>query len=115
METKLLDTLLAPEIIALAAAIIALLFGLNKVPIRKTTLGNLRWWRRLLPILPLVFGVAGAFTMGQMNGDAGMPFHHPLLLGLWAGFLAAHGRKVVKRLFVDKVEKADAGKDQGEV
>lgn len=108
METKLLDTLLAPEIIALAAAIIALLFGLNKVPLKKTTLGKLRWWRRLLPILPLIFGVAGAFTMGRMNGDSdsGMPFHHPLLLGLWAGFLAAHGRKVVKRLFVDKVDKA---------
>lgn len=115
--TKLVDILLAPQVIALAAGIIALLFGLGKIPVKKNTLGKLRWWRRILPILPLVLGIAGAFLIGQANGDGAQPFGHPLVLGLWAGFLAAHGRKIVKRLFVDKVEpaKASAGDDGGEV
>ncbi len=115
MQDRLLDVLLAPEVIALAAGIVALLFGLGKIPMRKGCLGTNKVWRKILPLLPLVLGVGGAFVIGQANGEEAKPFGHPLILGLWAGFLAAHGRKIVKRLCVDKVSASGTSPDEGEV
>ena len=106
METKLTEILLAPEVIILAAAIIALLEGVGKVPLKKGKLAKAVWWRRMLPIAPLVLGVLGAFAISWFNEDVEM-IGTPILSGLWAGFVAAHGRKVVKRLVIDKLKEKD--------
>lgn len=103
METKLVEILLAPEVIILAAAIIALLQGVGQIQTNGGKLAKNVWWRRVLPIMPLVLGVVGAFGIGKFNGDVA-PLGTPVLTGLWSGFVAAHGRKVVKRLVVDKLK-----------
>lgn len=102
METNLFETLLEPNVIALAAAIVALLYGLGKIPLPHGTLGECWQWRKVLPVIPLVLGVAGAFLVIDTENTG---TSHPVLLGLWAGFVAAHGRKVFKRLVVDRQDK----------
>ena len=113
MEKQLFDILLAPEVIALSAAIIALLYGLGKIPIPRSTLEKNRIWRRILPVLPLVFGVAGALMIGGVDDEAPKPMAHEILLGLWAGFVAAHGRKIFKRLVLDKLVGSGKEKTEG--
>jgi len=103
METKLMEILLAPEVIVLSAAIIALLQGVGQIPLKRGKLSKATWWRRVLPILPLAIGVAGAFAIGRFNEETA-PLATPILTGLWSGFVAAHGRKVVKRLVLDKLK-----------
>ncbi|HUX15077.1 MAG TPA: hypothetical protein VMW52_01305 [Phycisphaerae bacterium] len=110
MHDQLFEILLAPEVIALSAAIIALLYGLGKIPIPKSTLEKNRIWRRILPVLPLVFGVAGSLMFG-CNEDVPRPTAHAILLGLWSGFVAAHGRKIFKRVVIDKLGMTTDEKD----
>lgn len=116
MREQLFEILLAPEVIVLSAAIIAMLYGLGKIPIPNSTLEKNRIWRRVLPVLPLVLGVVGALMIG-CNDDVQRPTAHAVLIGLWAGFVAAHGRKIVKRLVLDKLAEGGGdttGKAEGE-
>jgi len=99
----IIETLLTPQVLGLSAGIIAVLFGLGKIPVGDKTLGKLNWWRKVLPLLPLVLGVAGAFLPGVVETEPGA-WGTAILVGLWAGFVAAHGRKVVKRLLMDKLK-----------
>ena len=95
----IMSILLTPQVLGLSAGIIAVLYGIGKIPLKgDKTVGKSVWWRKVLPIVPLALGVAGAFTMG--GGDT---IETPVITGLWAGFVAAHGRKVVKRLLVDNL------------
>lgn len=90
----LTSILLTPQILSLAAGIVAILWGLGKMPVGDGTLAKLGWWRRLLPVMPLVLGVGGAFMPGVVTAEG---WGTMILAGLWAGFVAAHGRKIIKR------------------
>lgn len=94
---KLMDILLTQEVLSVAAAIIALMYGLGKVPLKKGTLGKAIVWRKLAPIMPLVLGVASMMLIQDVS------IGQKIMTGLWAGFVAAHSRKVVKRLLVDNL------------
>jgi len=103
------SALLTKEVLAAAAGIVALLWGLGTIPIGESPDGRLRrlrdakWWRRLLPLLPLGLGVAVAY----MPGVAQIPLDQwgaVLVFGLWVGFVASHGRKLIKRLVLDRLE-----------
>lgn len=93
--------LLTQEVIALSAGIFAVLVTLNRtVSIKGRRLARVPKWWRIMPLLPLVLGVAGAFLPGVVPNAAG--WGTQVLVGLWAGFVAAHGRKIFKRLVTDK-------------
>jgi len=97
---NIVETLVTPQVLALAAAIVAVLFGINKaVPKLRAKV----WWRKLLPVLPLVLGVGGAFLPGVIDHEPGS-WGSLVLAGLFAGFLAAHGRKIFKRILLDKMK-----------
>jgi len=98
----LVNQLLTPQVLAISAAIVALLWGVGQVKLGKGKLADNKWWRKFLPIIPLALGVAGAFAVGQF-GDGAEKVQEPILTGLWAGFVAAHGRKIIKRLVKDKL------------
>jgi hypothetical protein len=95
--------LINEQVLWLAGGIFALLWGAGKVPISKTMkLGKWWLWRDLLPVLPLLLGVAGAFLPGVVD----MPPEEwgiRIVFGLWTGFVAAHGRKILKRGTVDRI------------
>ena len=117
MEAQLISILLDPEIIALSAGIVAVLHFIGLVPVGEGILANHPKWRRVLPLLPLVLGIGGAFllrTVGSvdtMDGTGANPIQTPILAGCWAGFVAAHSRKILKRLVVDKLESAVERRD----
>lgn len=118
MEVQLFEILMDRQVLSMSVAIIALLYGVGKIPIPGSTLERNRLWRRVLPVLPLALGVAGAIATSAASDDADPSVAHSVMLGLWAGFVAAHGRKIVKRLIVDKIAspKAQAGgQDEGEI
>ncbi len=103
------SALLTKEVLAAAAGIVALLWGVGSLPIgdgpggRQRRLRDCPWWRRVLPLLPLAMGVG----MAYMPGVAKIPkedWGAVLVFGLWVGFVASHGRKVIKRLAVDKLD-----------
>jgi len=102
---NIVETLVTPQVLALAAAIVAVLFGIGKAA---PVLRKKKWWLKLLPILPLVLGVGGAFLPGVITHDAGS-WGSLVLAGLFAGFLASHGRNIFKRLLIDKM-KSEEGK-----
>lgn len=97
---NIVETLVTPQVLALAAAIVAVLFGIGKAA---PALWKKPWWRRLLPLTPLVLGIGGAFLPGVIAHDEGA-WGTVILAGLFAGFLASHGRKIFKRLLIDKMK-----------
>lgn len=101
----LVEILITKEILLLSAGIVAVIFGLGRIPISKQH--NLRdnaWWRRFLPIVPLGLGIGGAFLPGVIGSEEPVAWGTKILAGLWAGFVAAHGRKIIKRMAIDKLD-----------
>jgi hypothetical protein len=100
----LVSILLTPQVAVLAAGIVAVLYAVNKMlpKLRKKPI-----WRRALPVLVLLLGCAGAMMPGVVTGEEGeaIAWGSKLLTGLWAGFIAAHGRKLLKRWVIDKFGK----------
>lgn len=98
----IVETLITPEILMLAVAIVAILEGVGRL-FKVRGLPN---WRKVLPMLPLLLGVTGALMPGVL-GDEPPPWPVAIMCGLWAGFLGTHGRKIIKRLVFDKLEGKD--------
>jgi len=107
-EVRLVEILLTPKSLSLAAAIVALLFFIGKLPIKlkehgNKTLENDRYWRRLLPIITPILGIIVAF----LPGVADIPLDQwgsLIIFGLWTSFMASHGRKIIKRAIFDKIK-----------
>lgn len=89
----------------IAAGIVAVLWGVGRIPLRGGLLARRTWWRRVLPILPLALGIAAAFMPGVVPADVALTEHWGanVLIGLWAGLVAGQGHKIIKRLAVDKL------------
>lgn len=103
----IVSMLVTQQVLALAAGITALVWGIGSIPTKnKNRLRDSKVWRRILPLVPLVLGVGGAFLPGVVTGEDGsaVPWGEAVVVGLWTGFLAAHGRKVIKRLAIDKLD-----------
>jgi hypothetical protein len=99
MEAMDLTSNLDPKIGLVVAAVAAIILGVNKIPMSKTrTLGQVWWWRRILPVVPIALGIGLAFIPGVIEGTAGSR----LLLGIIAGVAAAHARKVLNRTVAGK-------------
>ncbi len=98
----LMNILVSPQVVALSAGLVAILAAAGRTPIKGKLLRDLPAWRKALPVVVLAAGVAGAFIPGIVTGSA----VHKLIVGIVAGMTASHGRKTVKRLFVDKLDKA---------
>ena len=105
----LVSILITPQVLAIAAGVVAILYFLGQIPLRRGKLAKERWWMRILPLLPIVFGICGAFLPGVLEREDGtsMTWGNQLLIGSWSGLVASQGRKVFKRLAVDKLEKKD--------
>ena len=101
----LVEILITQEVLLLSAGIVAVIFGLGRIPIgKKDNLRDNPWWRRFLPIVPLILGIGGAFLPGVIGGEDPVAWGSKFLVGLWAGFVAAHGRKIIKRMAIDKLD-----------
>jgi len=104
------EILLTPQVLVLAAGIFVFLWWIGKTPIGKTPTGKTarlasHWlWRTMLPMLPIAIGGAAAFLPGAVCADEPCQWGAKLLVGIWAGFIAAHGRKIAKRLFKDDLK-----------
>jgi branched-subunit amino acid transport protein len=105
----LVSILITPQVLAIAAATVACLYFAGQMPLRRGKLSGARWWRRILPVLPIALGIGAAFLPGVLVGEDGstITWGSRILIGAWAGLVAAQGRKVIKRLAVDKLEAKD--------
>jgi len=100
------EQIVTPQVAALAAGIVAILWGVGMVRgADGTKLADRAWWRRVLPLVPLLLGVAGAFMPGVIPDAVG--WGAQVLAGLLAGFTAAHGRKVVRRVVMGRMNGSD--------
>lgn len=110
MQLDLVNILVTPQVLVIAAAIVAVLHFAGRIPVKGGALGKRRAWRRILPVLPVVLGIGAAFLPGVLTAEDGSvpAWGTRLLIGAWAGLVAAQGRKVLKRAFVDKIEKDGA-------
>lgn len=99
------EILITKEVGMIAAGIVALLWGVGRIPMRGGVLSKRVWWKRVVPILPLVLGVAAAFMPGVVVEDVVLAegWGANVLIGLWAGLVAGQGHKIFKRLVVDKL------------
>jgi len=104
---QITEVLLTPQVLMLAAAIIAIVWSVGMIKIGETQIKKHWLWRNIVPIVPLVLGVAGAF-MPEVICD-GCAWGTKVVAGLWAGFIAAHGYKVFKRIVVDKLREQAGG------
>jgi len=97
------------KVFVLALAVVALIWFAGRIPIGEAKNGRLRrlkdskTWRRILPLLPLALGVGGAFLPGVLGLEPGRAWGEMIVVGIWAGFIGAHGRKIVKRALVDRL------------
>jgi hypothetical protein len=96
IEANIMETLLTKEILIAAAAIIALL---TTVKVAFPKLDKIRVWRRLLPFVPLVLGVASAFLATTEAPGVG----DKVLIGLWTGFVATSARKLFTQTVLGKI------------
>lgn len=104
---EITSVLLTPQVLMLSAGIVALLWGLGTIPISKIKTLKDNWiWKKLLPLMPIALGAVGAFLPGVTcgGGDTCQEWGARLLVGVWSGFAAAHGRKIFKRIVVDKLK-----------
>lgn len=97
--------LITREVGMIAAGIVAVLWGVGRIPTRGGRLARRIWWRRVLPVLPLALGVAAAFLPGVVPAHVTLveSWGANVLIGLWAGLVAGQGHKIIKRLAVDKL------------
>jgi len=102
----LVSILITPQVLAIAAATVAMIYFMGQWPVRGGRLSKARWWRRLLPVLPVALGIGAAFLPGVLVGEDGtsLAWGSRVLVGSWAGLVASQGRKVFKRLAVDKLD-----------
>jgi hypothetical protein len=102
----LVSILITPQVLAIAAATVAVIYFLGQIPLRRSKLVHARWWRRILPLLPLAIGVVMAFLPGVLPKEVALSkgWGTNVLVGLWSGLVASHGRAVFKRLVLDKLE-----------
>lgn len=109
MNLDLTAILFTKEVAIIAAAIFALVFFLGKLPAGKRQLGQTRVWSKLVPVLPLALGIGAAFLPGVIplaeGQTLGSAWGNLVLIGVWAGLVASQGRKIFKRLLVDKSAK----------
>lgn len=101
----IISAFITKEIGLLIVGIVAVLYFAGMIPVGDKRLKQIVIWRRLLPLVPLVLGVAGAF-LPSVVGTEGEPasWGAKILVGVFAGFVAAHGRKVIKRGVLDKFD-----------
>jgi hypothetical protein len=105
MET-LFASLLTAQVLTISAAVVALLFSLGRFTIKGIPLDKNKIWKKILPILPLVLGILGAFAPGVLgSADEPVSIGSKILIGLWAGLVASQSRTIVKRLFAKEGEK----------
>jgi hypothetical protein len=106
---ELESILLTPPVLVISAATVATIYFIGQAPVGASTLSNISWWRRILPVLPIMFGIGAAFLPGVLVGDDGDPmaWGNRLLVGAWSGLVAAQGRKIIKRLTVEKIVPKD--------
>jgi hypothetical protein len=96
---EILDVLVTKEVLIIAAGIIAVLTAVQKaVP----ELRKAHWWRRLLPFVPLILGVGASFIPGISAEELGP--RELVLMGLWAGFLSSHCRKIFKQAVLGRIK-----------
>ena len=100
MNADLVSVLISKEVGIAAAAIVAVLYFAGMIPVRgNRRLARVVAWRRVLPMVPIALGIGLAFLPGVLPDG---PWASRLLLGVWVGFVAAHGRKVFTRLAIEK-------------
>ena len=104
---ELIESLLTPFVLSVSAGIVAIMYGIAMIPVGPS--GNVRdtkVWKRVAPIIPLLLGV-GIMFAHRLFGGEGEDIGSPVMTGLWAGFVASHGRKLVKRLVIEKFDGND--------
>jgi len=107
---NILQVLLTPQVLMLAAGIVAILWAIGQIPIGKGSKLARHWlWRNLLPLLPVVLGTCGALLPGVACGESACTTGTKVLAGVWSGFIAAHGHKTFTRIAIDKL-RAEADK-----
>ena len=102
-----MSLLVTKQVLAFAAGIVALVWGIGMIPLKGGRRFNKnKFWLKVLPLVPLLLGVGGAFLPGVLvtpEGDP-VPWGEAVVTGLWTGFIAAQGFKIFKRLLVDKLQ-----------
>lgn len=103
---NLFDSLLTPQVLTISSAIIAVLFSLGKFTVGGVPLNKKKLWKKILPLLPLVLGVVGAFLPGVLgSAEEPVSIGSKVLIGLWCGLVASQSRNILKRFFSKDAEK----------
>jgi hypothetical protein len=76
---------------------ILLVAGQTKIDDQRR-LRDVKWWRRILPTLPVVLGVA-IYLLLPLGID--QPWGVKLLMGVGVGLITPGIRKMIKRGFID--------------
>jgi len=98
--------LITSKILMLAAGIFSLLWAIGKIPTSRETRLEKNWiWRNILPVLPILLGAGGACLPGVVCDGEPCTWGVRIIAGIWAGFVAAHGRKIFKRIVIDRLER----------
>ena len=110
MSFDLVAVLFTKEVAIIAAGIVAVLYFAGLLPVGKKRLGQTRAWSKLVPILPMLLGIGAVLMPGVIAMGEGQTLRTSwgtlVLLGVWAGLVASQGRKVFKRLILEKFEQA---------
>jgi hypothetical protein len=77
--------------------------------LKDTPIAKLGIYRRLLPVLPEMFGVAAAFGGGIPSVD-GQPVVIRIAAGLWCGYVAQRGHKLLGQAILGDDPKLEAKK-----
>lgn len=86
-----------------AICVFVVLWFAAKIPTKgKRRLGDNPWYRKFVPLAPLVLGIVSVLLPLTAELSAA-PIGQRIMMGLWVGFLSAHGRKVYTRLATDKL------------
>ena len=87
-----------------AGGVYLLLRVVGQTPLAKTGI-----YRRALPVLPEILGVAAAF-LGGIPVVADQPVAIKIAAGLWCGYVAQRGHKLLGQTLLGDDRKLEAGK-----
>ncbi len=112
MDGTIWESIITPQMAALAAGVIAVMLFIGRIPIRdgKAKLNEMNWWKQWGIFLMFALAVGGSFMPG-VHDISYAEWGSILVHGATTGMVALLGRTILKPIILARLEGKTAPKE----